>query len=180
MKPSLLLVALALLSPAARADTLDLGTHGIFSITPPKGWTFAATKVQDTGYAVTLTPPADVNAKCLLTLIYSSREKPPTKEEVQDAVLNIGDQFVGASVEKKKELRDFTMAKGFGVYSVFTDASLVGKAPEKDNFKAVAVGMIQYSDDLSAAVSMLNDDVNGPDLAAMLKAVSGATITSRK
>jgi hypothetical protein len=180
MKHTIPLIALLLLASSASAETLDLGSHGIFSITVPKGWTYSATKVEDTGYAIVLAPPADVNAKCLFNLVFVPSGEPSSKEDVQEKVLTIGDQFVAASVEKKKVLRDFAVSMGYGAYCVFTDASRVGQPPEKDSFKVVAVGMIRFSDDLSAAVSMGTDDENGADFAQMLKVVSSAALAHRK
>jgi hypothetical protein len=180
MKPGILARALLLLPLSASAETLDLGPHGTFSITVPKGWTFSATKVEDSGYAIVLTPPADVNARCLFNILYVPGGEPLSKEDVQQKVLTISDQFVAESVEQKKVLREFAMSKGYGAYCVFTDASRVGQPTEKDSFKVVAVGMIRFNDDLSAAVSMGCDDEKGPDFAAMMKAVSSATVALRK
>jgi hypothetical protein len=181
MKHRPLVLALLLLPLCARAETLDLGPHGTFAITPPKGWTYSATKAEDTGYAIMLTPPADVNARFLLNLVFVPKgETPSSNEDVQEKVLSIGDRFVDQSVEKKKTLRDFVVSAGYGVYCVFTDASLADQPPQKDNFKVVAVGMIRFNDDLSAAVSLLADDAKGADFTAMLKAVASATITPKR
>jgi hypothetical protein len=180
MKLGILVLALLLLPLAASAETLDLGPRGTFSITVPKGWTYSATKVEDTGYAIVLTPPADVNARCLLNLLFVPSGEPLSKEDVQEKVLTISDQFVAESVEKKKVLRDFAVSMGYGAYCVFTDASRVGQPPEKDSFKVVAVGMIRFNDDLAAAVSMGSDDEKGPDFAAMMKAVSSAAVAPRR
>jgi L-fucose mutarotase/ribose pyranase (RbsD/FucU family) len=69
---------------------------------------------------------------------------------------------------------------GYGAYCLFTDASMVGQPTKKDEFKVIAIGMIRFNDDVSAAVSLLTDDAAGPDFAAMLKAVSGATVGPAK
>jgi hypothetical protein len=56
---------------------------------------------------------------------------------------------------------------------------LVGHAPAKGNFKAVASGIVWFNADLSAVVSLLTDDEKGPDFAAMLSAVSSARLVSK-
>ena len=56
----------------------------------------------------------------------------------------------------------------------------VGQPPKKDSFKVIAVGMIRFNDDLAAAVSLVTDDAKGPDMEAMLKAVSSAAVAPRK
>jgi hypothetical protein len=180
MKRSILLLALLALPLGAPAETLDLGPRGTFSISVPSGWKYSSAKEEDTGYAVILTPPADVNARCVINLVFTQSGEPTTKEDVQEKVLAMGDQFVEASVEKKKVLREFAVSMGYGAYCLFTDASRVGQAPEKDNFKVVASGMVRFNAELSATVIMASDDENGADFGAMLKAVSSAKVSPGK
>ncbi len=180
MKHIILLLALLLPPLSASAETLDMGIHGTFTISVPKGWKYTAAKEGDTGYAVVLAPPAEVNARCVISLVFTQPGEPSTKEDVQEKVLAMGDQFVEASVEKKKVLRDFAVSMGYGAYCVFTDASRVGQPPEKDNFKVAASGMVRFNGDLSASVIMASDDESGPDFDAMLKAVASAKVAPGK
>jgi hypothetical protein len=179
MKRCTLVLAL-LLAAIARADTIDLGPAGGFSITPPKDWTVTSQKEEDSGVAVTLAPPAAVNANLIVNLTFVPKEQPVTKEILQDAVLQLADKFVDASVEKKKTLRDFTVAQGYGSYCVFTDASQVGQPTKKDVFKVVGVGAIHLTDDLMATVGFACDDEKGQDIAAILGAVATARFTPKK
>jgi hypothetical protein len=169
-----------MLPAAARAETVDLGLQGSFSITPPKDWTMTTQKEEDSGVAVTLTPPAGVNANVILNLTFVPKEEPVTKEMVKDAVLALADKFVDQSVEKKKDLREFTVSQGYGYYCLFTDASLVGQPPKKDAFKVVAVGALHLTDDLMATIGISCDDDKGPDLEAALAAIGSAKYTSHK
>jgi hypothetical protein len=87
---------------------------------------------------------------------------------------------VGISVEKKKTLRKYAMAgDAYGAYCVFTDASLVGKPPEKDNFQVITVGIIWFNDSVGVSVSQVCDDEKGPEFAAMLAATQSATLKSK-
>jgi hypothetical protein len=178
MKRCTLLLAL-LLATVARAETVDLGPAGSFSITPPKDWTVSIQKEQDSGVAVTLSPPATVNANLIVNLTFVPKDQPVTKEMLQEAVLSLADKFVDESVEKKKTLRDLTVAQGFGFYCVFTDASLVGQPPKKDVFKVVGVGAIHLTDDAMATIGFACDDEKGPDITAILGAVATAKFTPR-
>ena len=103
-----------------------------------------------------------------------------TRDQVKEAVLALGDKFAEQSVEKKKELREFSTGQGYGYYCVFTDASLVGQPPKKDSFKVVAVGIIHVSDDLLATVGISCDDEKGPDFAAVMAALSSASFSPKK
>jgi hypothetical protein len=180
MKRIIPVVALLFLPLASFAETVDLGLHGTLTMAVPKGWTVTTQKEEDSGFAITLSPTGPENAKCLMNIAYVPDPKPVAKEEIDEKVLSVSDQFVDASVEKQKVLRPFTLTNGaFGSYCVFTDASLVGKPAKHDEFKVIGIGIIRFRDDLMAAVSIAADDEKGPDFAAMLAAVSGATV-SRK
>jgi hypothetical protein len=174
------LVLAFLLAAAARAETVDLGPAGTFSITPPKDWTMTTQKEEDNGVAVTLAPPATVNASVIVNVTFVPKDQPVTKEMLQEAVLSLADKFIDESVEKKKTLRELTVAEGFGYYCVFTDASLVGQPPKKDVFKIVGVGLIHLSDTAMATVGFACDDQKGPDITAILGAVATAKFTPRK
>ena len=180
MKRGLLLCALLALAPVSRAETVDLGTHGKFSVTVPEGWKCSVQKMEETGYAVTLSPPGTANASCLLTLVYVDNPEPLSKDRVQGQVLSACDQFVDQSVEKKKTLQEFTIPGAYGVYCLFTDASMVGKPAQKDMFKAVALGEVFLAEDVTMSVSMLFDDANGPEYRAMLAAVSSCGVSKSK
>jgi len=180
MKRGLLLSALLALPLGLGAETVDLGTHGKFSVTVPDGWKYSVQKMEDTGFAVTLSPPGTANASCLLTLVYVDNPEPLSKERVQGQVLSACDQFVDQSVEKKKTLVEFTIPGAYGVYCLFTDASMVGKPTQKDAFKAVAIGEVFLTADLTMSVSMLFDDAKGPEFQEMLDAVSSCTVTRSK
>jgi hypothetical protein len=180
MKRLLPLLALLLLPAFASADTVDLGTRGTLSVAVPKGWTMSTQKEEDSGVAVTLSPPAGVNAKLLLNVAFVPEPKPVSKDEVEEKVLSVCDQFVDASVEKKKIPREFSLTgSAFGSYCVFTDASLVGKASKSDEFKVIGVGIIRYSDDVMAAVSIAGDDEKGSDFGAMMAAIASTSLAKK-
>jgi hypothetical protein len=180
VKRSLLLWALMALPLAAGAETLDLGPHGKFSVAVPKDWTYSVQKMEETGYALTLTAPGDANATCVVTLVYADDPAPLSKEKVQADVLAACDQFVAESVEKVKVLREFDVPGAYGVYCLFTDASRVGKPVERGSFKAVALGEVHLTDDLTMSASLLFDDEKGPELKAMLAAISSASVSKAK
>jgi hypothetical protein len=180
MKRIIPLLAL-LLSPApAQAASADLGPHGTITLSVPKDWTIATQKEEDSGIILVVSPPAEVNAKLVVNVVFPLDRQPFSKEAIQQEAAAAGEQFVDASVEKKTVLRDFKLSSGYGAYCVLTDASMVGKPKEKDAFKMVGTGVIWFSEDVKAGVTMLADDANGPDFAALLAAVSSASVSPRK
>jgi hypothetical protein len=178
MKRTLLRIALLLLPLVAYPETVDLGTHGTFSIAVPRDWKLASHKEEDSGYAITLSPPASENAKCLINITFVAEPKSVSKETVDEEVLSVCDQFVDQSVEKKKTLRDFGSTGGaYGSYCVFTDASMVGQTPKRDEFKVIGIGIIHFRDDVMAAISLAAEEENSADFLAMLAAVKSATLS---
>jgi hypothetical protein len=180
MRRFLPLLALLLIPAQVPAATADLGAHGAFNISIPKDWTLASQKEEDSGYVLIISPPAAVNAKLIINVVFPIDKQPLSKEAIQDETNAAADQYVDASVEKKKMLREFKLASGYGAYCVFTDASMVGKPSQKDSFKMVGTGVIWFSEDVKAGVTMVADDENGPDFAALLAAVSSAAVTAHK
>jgi len=73
----------------------------------------------------------------LLTFAYTTNGA-PNKEVIRKEVLRTCEEFVSESVEKKKNLRDFSLEKGYGAYCLFTDASLVGKKAKPGDYKIEA------------------------------------------
>ncbi len=179
MKP-LLLAAALLTCPAAHAGSVALGTYGTFEITEPKGWTVSTHAQEETGVAVLLTPPASVNARCVLNVSVVSPAEPVSKETIREQVQSVSEQFVAASVEKEKTLQEFKVSSGYGAYCLFTDASEVGKPVKPEVFKNVVIGIIRLSDGDAIAVSLLFNDPSGPDLAAMLESLATARIVRTK
>ena len=180
MKRFIPLLALLLAPVTAPAATADLGPHGSLMVAVPKDWTLSSQKEEDSGFILVISPTADVNAKLVMNVVFPLDRQPLSKEAIQQEATAAGEQFVEESVEKKTVLRDFTLPAGYGAYCVLTDASKVGKPKEKDSFKMVGTGVIWFSEDVKAGVTMLADDANGPDFAALLAAVSSASLSQRK
>ena len=181
-----LVLMLWMLVPVAmsiRAADFDLGTHGVLSITAPENWIVKgqpAARPDGTpiGYTMAIKPPGDVNAKCLLTFAYGDGSK-PALTRVRNKVLDVCEEFVANSVEKKKTLKDFPLKAGFGAYCVFTDAAMVGKKPEIGEYKIMGSGVIELNGDLHGAVSIFADEVDGKEFRAMIEAISSLTLKAK-
>jgi hypothetical protein len=180
MKRYALVLTLLLLPIALRADPVDLGTHGSVSIDAPKGWTTTVKKMGDSGSQVTIEAPADMNAACVVLITVVPNPEPLSKEKIQALVLDMCDQTVDSSVEKKKVLHDLDARGGYASYCVFTDASMVGKPVTKGQFKVSGIGIVHLSDEVLLSFGVDADDASGPEFAAMLSSVAGATLTQKK
>jgi len=180
MKIPAYIICIALSLLAGRGAEFDLGTHGTLSVTVPDDWSIngkAVNKPDGTpiGYAFAIKPRSDANAKCLLTFAYTTNGA-PNKEFIRKEVLRICEEFVSESVEKKKNLRDFSLGTGYGAYCLFTDASLVGKKPKPGDYKVMVSGEIQPADNVVGVVSLFADEADGAELKAMIKIIDSLKV----
>ena len=176
MKTILTLGFILVLSVDCLAADADLGTRGILSFALPETWTVNSNPANrpdgsPVGFALAFKPRSQANAKCLLTLTYV-KKTPLDKERIRREVLRATEQFAAQSVEKKANLKDFSLKQGNGAYCAFTDAALVGKAPKKDDYKIMGSGQIQLSEEVLGVVSIFADAADGPEFKAMLAIVN--------
>jgi len=169
---------------ASQAAEFDLGTHGTLSVAVPDDWSINAKAVNSPdgnpiGYAFAIKPRSDANAKCLLTFAYTTNGA-PDKEVIRKEVLRICEDFVLESVEKKKNLKDFSLETGFGAYCLFTDASLVGKKVKPGEYKVMASGQVQPVDNVVGVVSLFADDADGAEFKAMTKIINSLNVKPRR
>ena len=165
---------------ASQGAEFDLGTHGTLSVTVPDGWRVngkAAIRPDGTsiGYAFAIKPRSDANAKCLLTFAYTTNGA-PNKEVIRKEVLRTCEELVSESVEKKKNLRDFSLEQGYGAYCLFTDASLVGKKAKPGDYKVMGSGVVQPADNMLGVVSLFADEADGEELKAMIKIIDSLKV----
>lgn len=174
--PLLLLIS----SSRVFGDTLDLGAHGIFNIEVPANWKFFSQPIQDKGFAAALRPTSGVAAGLKITILYLPQPKPVDEAKLKADLLRVCDQYVSTSVEQAKNLKNYGVKSGFGQYCVFTDASLVGKPEVSGEFKVIAPGVIQMTDDVIIVLTGVAQDATGSDFAAMLAAIKSIEIVPSK
>lgn len=165
---------------ACRGADFDLGAHGTLSVTVPDDWSINGKAVNrpdgtPAGYAFTIKPRSNANANCLLTFAYITNGV-PNQEIIRKEVLRICEEFVSESVEKKENLKDFSLEKGYGAYCLFTDASLVGKKVTPGQYKVMGSGEVQPADNMLAVVSLFSDEADGLEFKAMIKIINSLKV----
>ena len=168
---------------AAVAAEYDLGARGRLSMETPDGWSVQIRAVVrpdgvQVGYEILMATGPDRNAKMMVSLAFVQKG-PPTIERVRRGVLASTEEYIVKSVERKQTLQDFSLKQGFGVYCVFTDASLVGKPPKKDDQKVLGSGVVQLRDDVTGVVTLLADAADGGEFRAMVKSVNSLRLTAK-
>ena len=163
----------------AQSQDLNLGAHGKISLyLLDDGWKF---KVSDFGdrLLVTITPKGDVNANCTLTVTYPEKDSLDSKSRLRLKLEADCAQIAEHSAEGKAVAREFSLRDGFGFHCDFTDPDLIGKPPEKDNFKTVSQGLIHLAPDVLVELSISADGFKSGPYQSLLGMIEGLEYTAR-
>ena len=161
------------LAGAVWADSISLGSHGSLQISVPDGWQLCLKDIGKIGLCAALSPKSDINAKCLITIIYLPSPKPVDKEQLKRDFITACNQFVSGSVEQKINPKDLKLSEGYGLCATFTDASLAGKASKVGDYKVLTSAKMQFSEDVFAIVSIFTDDENSVEQKQLMSSIEG-------
>jgi hypothetical protein len=161
----------------ASAASVDLRSHGRLAITASPEWKVSSENLGDR-HEVTIEPRGDVNAMCRLTVVFPEKDELNTKARLRDQVLQGCQQHVENSVEKKAVAKEFSVRRGFGYYCSFTDPELVGKPPEKGNYKVMSLGLIRLAKDVYVTVTVFADGFKTEAYQQLLGAVERMDLTT--
>ena len=173
------LFALLLLTAAGlfgQMQKLDLGSHGRLTLYLDDTW-----KIETGDYGdrqmVTIVPKGEANASCSLTITFPEQDRLDTKKRLNLRVEVNGQPLAERSVEGKSTAKEFSLQTGFGFYCNFTDPELVGRPPEKGNFKTLSVGLIHLAADVLIEVTISADGFNSEPYQQLLGMIEGMEFT---
>jgi hypothetical protein len=162
---------LAALAVAAN-KTVDLGGGKSVIFTVPAGWDVAAAtlpqEIAGLAKSIKLTPKNGANAECDITLMVPPDNRFADHDALKDVLVAGGEQMVADSIEGKVIAREFKTLHGFGYSATFTDKNLVGKPSVRGDYKAATTVMIYLPEQIAVTATIVCDDVNGPEYAAMI------------
>jgi hypothetical protein len=151
-------------------------------LTPARGWIQKEAR-PPAGLPTTLPTiayePADGrNASVLLTLF------PNDVSKVSDpASLKKFHQLVAAPMAAGQTTApkgtEFKLANGYGVYASFEDPDLVGKPPQKGNYKFATPVCAAVGESFTLFATILTDSTNSPDFKDALQIVQSAKLAAR-
>lgn len=156
----------------ARADTIDLRSHGTLTLFLPDGWTVNTGDYGDRAI-VTIEPKGDDNAKGSITITFPQQDEFATKAKLKKRVETDGAELAARCVEGKPVGKEILVRQGFGFYCNFTDPELVGKPPQKGNFKTVSAGLIRVAPNVLVEFSIMSDGFRAPSYQDLLGAIEG-------
>mgnify|MGYP001557055861 FL=1 len=178
MKKILALFFLLAGSVWAQSQDLNLAGHGKLALfLVDEGWKFNVAEYGDR-LLVTITPTKDdVNASCSLTITYPERDRFDNSSRLKMEVEVRGEALAEHSSEGKAYAKAFNLSSGYGFHCDFTDPDLIGKPPEKGNFKTISMGLIHVAPDVLVEVGISADGFKSAPYQALLGMIEGMEFT---
>jgi hypothetical protein len=179
MKRILVLLLLTAGLLHAGAESLNLGSHGKVTFYFPDNWKVETSDFGDR-HILTITPKDDTNASSTITVTFPEQDRLDTKSRLKSKVESDGAGMASSSVEGRATAKELNVSTGYGFYCSFTDPELVGKPPEKDNFKVISSGFIHVAADVLVEFGISADGFKTEAYQQLLGAVEGMDFESRK
>jgi hypothetical protein len=176
MKKFLALLLLSAAALSAQVEKLDLGSHGRINLYHDGSWKFETADYGDR-QIVTVAPKGEANASLALTITFPEQDRLDTKKRLALRTEVNGQPMADHSVEGKSIAKEFALQVGYGFYCNFTDPELIGKPPEKGNFKTISVGLIHLAADVLVEVSISADGFNSEPYQQLLGMIEGMEFT---
>ena len=163
----------------AQSGTIDLKSHGALDIFLEERWTVS---VSEFDRVIVKIVPKDetTNADMELTITFPEQDRFAQKAKLRSQVELNGRRFELGSVEGKSIARELNSSAGGGYYCNFTDPELVGKPPQKGNFKTISIGMIRVAPDVLIEFAIQADGFRDKAYQELLGALEGMEYKPRR
>lgn len=180
---ALSLLACLITSPVA-AEEQSLGDAGTISFQAPSGWVSNAVSIpgrdgKPMGCKFLCRTEANGGANGQVTVALAPKAKVDAAT-IKERLLASIEPFAADSLEKKPEPKPLASTQGTGFYVFLTDARLAGRTSGPGEFKILCSALIHLNDEVIVIASLLCQDANGPELKAMLQALSNLRLSAGK
>lgn len=181
----LLLATLGLLAVPGRAEKIDLGSGKALLVTLPGTWTSADLParppgIPETGASVRYVTKSGSNDALLITVLAVPDDRFSDPASLRAMVEMATEQFVSGSVEGKANLKELKFGGVTGYAATFTDASLVGKPPIKEDYKAVTACFVYLGEQVLVTATVFTDDAGGQAYAEGIRVLQSMSLQLSK
>ena len=161
---------------ATERITIQLET-GEVSISLPIGWEVVRdgrTGIPFTSqtYDIRLVPPSNEKAMGIITIGATVGGQPLSAEDFSSLYTDRSEILLPRAVEDVAEYTDVMVNDGYAIYTVLTDASLVGATLQEDEYLFLAVFHANYNSGYLTYASLFTDDLDSESFQIMLNAVA--------
>ncbi len=166
MKKLLQLALVGLLAVAGFAEKISLDAGKAVHLDIPDAWVSAEMDAGSPGLTamgktVRYVTKNGSNDAVLVTIVTVPDDRFNDLENLKAMVEETTQQFVSGSVEGKADLKKIRLGGRPGFSVTFTDAELVGKPSEKDNYKALTTCFVYLGEHFMLTATVFSDDVTG-------------------
>jgi hypothetical protein len=166
----------------AQTGTIDLRSHGSLAIYLEDGWKVSTSEFGDR--VIVNIEPLDegTNANAALTITFPEQDRFSTRAKLRIQVEVNGRQYEEGSTERKSVSRELNTqpSVAYGFYCNYSDPELVGKPPQKGNYKMISVGLIRVAPDVLIEMAISSDDARGKPYQQLLGALEGMEYKPRR
>jgi hypothetical protein len=180
MQKTLALLLLLLITSFARAGELPVSTKQPLVVVAPDQWT-SGVEQPPNGFLPIETyhvlPPAGHNASCLISIVGRDKQQYTDPQLLKNLVRSGSLPYVSSPEELPKlEPKELLINGGLGFYLNFVDPDLVGKPIEAGKYKTATPITVSLGTKYLMNITILCDDLNGPDYRDMLKIVQSIKV----
>jgi hypothetical protein len=123
-------------------------------------------------YDLKLIPLSDEKALLTITIGKTKTGDVFTKQQFESLVNGRVSVLLPYAVEEMASYTELQINNGYGIYCILTDASLVNKTPDSDEFIYLGVYFANYNNGHIVYATVLVDDINSTSFQNMLKSLS--------
>ena len=123
-------------------------------------------------YDLKITPPAWQKALLQITIGSTENGEPVSGTQVDELADAWTEYALPKSVEESADFIEFPVEAGAGKYCILTDASLVGKELDPDDYLYVAMFLVAYENGCLTYATALFDDLHGDELGYMIDTIA--------
>lgn len=175
MNRILWLIAFCISITSSRAAVLRISSVDPVLVTAPAGWTVTKFKPATRDFpfeSFRIAPAGNANAVCLVSIVGKNDERFDDKEALQTAVKLNSRPFVRSEKQLENiELHELKIHGGAGYYADFVDPDLVDKPTKKGSYKVATPVMVNLGKKYLIKLTILTDEVNGPEYKELIKIV---------
>jgi hypothetical protein len=165
--------------PSMHNETIELERNGRFSlrIDVPADWRLVrerGTPVPGMAqtYDLRLIPPLGEKASLTITIGKTQIGESFTQQQFDTLINRRVSLLLPHAVEERAIYNEVSLNNGYGRYCILTDASLVNRIPEPDEYIYLAVYLANYNNGCIVYSTLLFDDTNSVNFQQMLRSLT--------
>ena len=111
-------------------------------------------------YNLSLLPKSNTKASLQITILKNKTGETVSKQQFEENVKNEASRMLSQAVEEHLTFNDVVLNGGYGIYYTLTDASLINKRRDSDEYLYLTSYRANYDNGYVVVATILTDDLN--------------------